>query len=90
MMHGPINIRYVCIFVIYVSQTPDVRCRSVLQNWLEIVTKNEKKNFEFFHFLGKTDEVNTSIQTSRRENDKLIKNDCSNRSMRKSLVAAGL
>jgi hypothetical protein len=82
---------YVCTFVIYVSQTPGVRCRRLLQNWLKIISvKIKKKVFEYFHFLGKTDELNASIQTSRRENDNLIKNDCSNTSMRKSLVATGL
>jgi len=63
-----------------------------LQNWLKIINTKIRKEkvFEYFHFLGKTDEVNASIQTSRRENDNLIKYDCSNTSMRKSLAATGL
>jgi len=36
------------------------------------------------------EEVNASMQTSRRENDKLIKNDCSNASVRKILAATCL
>jgi hypothetical protein len=59
-----------------------------LQNWLKIIKR--KKTFEYFHSFGKTDEVNASVQTPRREDDNLIKNDCSNTSMRRSLVATGL
>jgi hypothetical protein len=61
----------------------------MLQNWLKIINTNIKRFFEYFHFFGKTDKVNASIQTSRRENDNLIKNDCNNTSVRKSLVATG-
>jgi hypothetical protein len=50
----------------------------------------KNRGFGYFHFFGKTDEVNASIQTSRRGNDSLMKNDCSNTSMRKNLVATGL